>query len=998
MTATPYRWLNFRATSGYVTDSANQYFADKVSYPNTVGPFIHGWSTNSSVTAADRSNVVDPRLAGEHHTTSNVFEKIDLPEDKGVYRLKIGAGRLGTALSNVAISVTEGGTSFGTGNLLFTIGGSTGNSIPDGSFMTANGAVINTATWVATDGGDYVTFSSNADYILLKRASGLNMYISTVGLSNVPTLRTLTIPGGQVGVPYQLGEIIGTLTGSYANSSFLITGTHASLIAINSSTLEVTVNDEVPETLATLDFSIQETNVDCDDSPKTTNFNIPVFKVYQAPVEPASEVWPGDTWVGTPLGANVAPPTVARDTAKPTLHLRDFPHLVITEDTSITVGGYCSAGGIDYVECYCEGRILTEFKQRRVEYVAETGETKIKTGYTFNLKYANFPSDGSFDLYFRAVPKNPLLQARVIGPYRYHRKAAKFDGTMTVNPDVAATGNNFHTPATAVSAARTAGLVHPRILYQKTGDYDYSTPPANNYTGATEHWIWMECSNGVTATITNTTGNTRITIPANTSSQTLTNGLMFGKGMQIDISKINLIYFRDGYEFYQGWNGVRIFDPNGPYYLYDKDTKSAFTRPSSDYNENQLWISDTRFEGLNSGPRSVKMLRNSSFANGAGDVLVGSPNVYGLQYDQYDPTPLRTEIPSMTAVYNGVGSGFIYKTGSNGNSGSTIVVQSNGTNTVFACSTYPNVSDIVAQINGVSGWTANTLNDTQTSKVLTQSGSVGEVGPIDCTAQVQTLITMFDVHCDGIQLSNGGQSENILLENIRGTNCNEVQHLFMSNTNDGQHDLSVVNFLGHNEPAASVSQLVNSFKTHVFMQNCSFPDQRFMLRANTTGGSLDRYCDFSNNLFLDFDDSQLGTYGDSTGDNNISIDGEDPPFVTNTIIPATKEGLFKNYANLDFTPVKSGEAYQYRTYSKVPFDLYGNQRLRKSSIGAYEIAFTSVPAGSVTLTEEQAKTVVLQTYQDGVQTVANTITMTWKDGAGNTGNNVGVIVNTTIYN
>lgn len=925
-----YKWLNFRDTVGYVTDGADQSFSARLNYPQTAGPFTYGWSTASSASSGDRASTNDPRLAGNHSTTSNIGYRIDLPNGPGVYRMKLALGRV-NANATYAAEIMDGGATYSSGASLFTVGGPSGTSVPSGQFMAADGTVYTSAAnWVAASGGAAVQFTATAGHIWIKRVGSVAMSLNAVGLEHVPTLTDITSPGARTGSGAATGEKVGALSGSQGGT-LALGGPDAALFSLDGLDLEVAGTITYDPDAAPLEITVTETNAGYAGSPKTSTILIPVVPVYEEPASPPSDIWPGSDWSGTPLGSGVAPTDVSRTTAKPTLKLRDFPHLVITADKTITVGAHAK-GGLRRVECHCEGRVATETAPRQVSYVDENGVSRTKTGYSFNIDYSAFSSDGDFDLYFKAYPNDATMQPRVIGPYRYHRKAQRFDATYTVDPDNAVTSTNFHDPIAAVNAANLAGKVHPLILFKKTGDYDYSDNPANNYDGATSHWIWFECDPGVTATMTSSTRKTW---------RHETNGVMFGRGMVFDLSKIVQLYFEDNLAFYQGWNGARFVDANGSQYLYDKDLKAGLMRPSNNAGtNNQLWIADCEFEGLNAGPRAAKMVLNSRFIEGAGDVLVASDNVYGLTYEDYDIEPLRAPIAALSAIYSGPAlTATISKTGANNNNAGTIVLNTGGTETQITLNTNDTVAKVVTAINGVSGWSATLLDDTRTSRVLTSATSVGAVGPFDCKGVTTTLYTRFDIHGDGVQMSAGAPTENIIYENVLAQNTSGIAHIFMSNGSGGQSDLSIVNYFAKNVTGlAYISQLYNSPKSHVFMQNCGLPDQRFNLR---TEASLDAYCDFSNNLFLAFDASELvdPTGGGATGDNNVLLDGDDaPPFITNSYLAADKEDLFVDYADEDFTPSATAELTAFAAFPQTPFDLNGDIRGRFSAVGAFRAA------------------------------------------------------------
>src|SRR5678816_4027126 len=93
--------FNFRATSGFVTDGAEQtYVLTADTYPTTRGGFTFGWVIlNDSPTAVDRDSGIDVRLAGINYLPgyggvgilSQSYFRVDLPTT-GSYTIHLALG------------------------------------------------------------------------------------------------------------------------------------------------------------------------------------------------------------------------------------------------------------------------------------------------------------------------------------------------------------------------------------------------------------------------------------------------------------------------------------------------------------------------------------------------------------------------------------------------------------------------------------------------------------------------------------------------------------------------------------------------------------------------------------------------------------------------------------------------------------------------------------------------------------------------------------------
>jgi hypothetical protein len=137
--------IDFRATSGYVTDPANCTYDINETYPVTRGGVTFGWDGTQGAPGAggsrDRDTGVDPRLAGCNQPNGgadgpSMSWQIDVPP--GTYAIHLAAGEfLGNSTTN-QITFKDGGT------VLFTV-----NSDLTFPFWDAGAASFaNAAAWV----------------------------------------------------------------------------------------------------------------------------------------------------------------------------------------------------------------------------------------------------------------------------------------------------------------------------------------------------------------------------------------------------------------------------------------------------------------------------------------------------------------------------------------------------------------------------------------------------------------------------------------------------------------------------------------------------------------------------------------------------------------------------------------------------------------------------------------------------------------------------------
>jgi hypothetical protein len=172
--------LNFRATSGYVTDGANEtYVLDSDNYPVTRNAVTFGWTASIAGNSRDRDNTLDSRIAGVHFQTNDGTQKtfqVDLPAP-GQYLIRLALGDTAHE-AYLYCRVSDGATP------LLTLDETTGNNPPFTNFFDATGTGYDSATWPGSNTPVTLTFSGTT----------LNLIIgSPAAQANVSTIAHLFI-------------------------------------------------------------------------------------------------------------------------------------------------------------------------------------------------------------------------------------------------------------------------------------------------------------------------------------------------------------------------------------------------------------------------------------------------------------------------------------------------------------------------------------------------------------------------------------------------------------------------------------------------------------------------------------------------------------------------------------------------------------------------------------------------------------------------------------
>lgn len=150
--------VNFRATSGFVSDGIAEVYCLGDKFPTVRGGATFGWL--GSVDARNRNAAVDRRLAGMNFTT-NTQQSFRLNLPTGVYDLRLAMGETEYP-QRAAVEVYDDT------NLRFSLGSVAVNA---GQFIDAGGVARTIVTWPTANVARSVTVSSG---ILIVRIGGTN--------------------------------------------------------------------------------------------------------------------------------------------------------------------------------------------------------------------------------------------------------------------------------------------------------------------------------------------------------------------------------------------------------------------------------------------------------------------------------------------------------------------------------------------------------------------------------------------------------------------------------------------------------------------------------------------------------------------------------------------------------------------------------------------------------------------------------------------------------
>lgn len=170
--------VNFRATSGYVTDAATDTYDLGAAYPVTRGGLTFGWATSNAANMRDRGNLTQPRVSGMGFVSNGGATKdwkIDLPSGAGTYDVRLALGD-GAGPSSPKCLIMDGATTLATVSTV----GQGANFFQDAA-GTANQSPN---TWYASNATVQLTFAGSQMTLRLGDAGGSGLTaIAHVGVA-----------------------------------------------------------------------------------------------------------------------------------------------------------------------------------------------------------------------------------------------------------------------------------------------------------------------------------------------------------------------------------------------------------------------------------------------------------------------------------------------------------------------------------------------------------------------------------------------------------------------------------------------------------------------------------------------------------------------------------------------------------------------------------------------------------------------------------------------
>ncbi|NVE95726.1 cadherin repeat domain-containing protein [Altererythrobacter lutimaris] len=629
------------------------------------------------------------------------------------------------------------------------------------------------------------------------------------------------------------------------------------------------------------------------------------------------------------------PTDPVRTTAKPAIRLIVPPNQHFTDELLVGFSAWANnegtlldRNGLSHVRVTFEGNTheipapsLRAFQDANGEFVAYRA-------WWIRLKR---PDElvGEAHLYAEAVPADPALQSRAIGPFAYTLTDNEHDFEWTVDPDNAAAPQTSSDISEALHAAWQAGANNPLITVGKTGRYSVADVVIGAaYVGT--GYATITAADGVAATIGydgDTTGHMRSKYDR----------LRFkGANVILDMSSIEVL-FNEGLGDH--WlDGCNLLHTDGHISLWNGTTRNGATAV-----RNSPWFTEATFEGIDSPVANANLVRGCKANNCYNDFAAQPRCLIGNTVINHDSSFFRTHLDALTISYSGSGSATLssLKGGAGSNAYRRFIFRVEGNDVASYDSLTANwesdsgtywVSDLVDFINqsaALADWAAILHDDTR------QAGHVGVIEGRGFTFDDEpvglvgtTFQTFIDLHSDFSQMSSGADTENTIIEANRTLDF-QGQIIWLSSNFNIKDCFYVNNTFDEIEDFSGFSQISRTgAKSHVVIAHNTLSRQHLLLRD----GPLGEYSLIANNVFESFisdgPDIGLGV----VKDNHIHASGTILAGATETVQAGEEADLFADANNENFSP--SGALLSNMKKPVVAYDRLGAKRRLADAVGA----------------------------------------------------------------
>ncbi len=688
-------------------------------------------------------------------------------------------------------------------------------------------------------------------------------------------------------------------------------------------------------------------------------------------------VSPSSAWDGTEgSGFASIPVDPERTTAKPALRLITPPKQRFTDTLDVGVmaaandsGTLLQGLGLAGVTFHFEGNSITLDAPKLHSFMDVNGKAQTYFGWWVRLRKPPQKS-GNAHLYIEATPRDATMQSRVIGPYHFSPQSQLYDGQLGIAPSLPEiVGSSYQTIVDAIDHAKSQGWQNYLITLAEPGKYDIgdSTPTAWDQKG------WCNIRAGVAGCSIGKDGYSddagAKVIPARSPIRLMGSELTLDFRYVVEVDSFDGNFWCDGIT-------ITTSDPRGRFETLRGGPPDQFGWRI----DGNPWFTECEISELSGACGQATLVRGCTLTNMTYDVFGDVTCAVFNRLTNHRGGYWYTDHPCLEITYSGVETSATIERDGTADAGiATWTARWGGNSATFECGnreefylgnsgdgyTFQDLADWVNNDLGAldSGWSA-TLTDLEFADVRCCAGSLPGAkgvgfGPQDVSTDSLTIVAMFDRHGDFYQHATG-TLENAIIAFNSGVDV-QAQLIFISPTEIGgeaaERDLMIFGnafYLrpgadGYYDPDSNSSQFgrTNLTASHVVIAHNTHANQRWLIRSDNPGFTVDPYCLFANNVasavtfagppLPDLTIDALHLHGSATK----------PSGATRVAFGGDETTLFVDPAAGDFTP--AGDLGLSGFAPLISFDIANSEFPESAAPGAIAApasAFVDATAGS----------------------------------------------------
>ena len=536
---------------------------------------------------------------------------------------------------------------------------------------------------------------------------------------------------------------------------------------------------------------------------------------------------------------------------------------------------------------HLEGNTIDIPRDTLETYAGEDGIERKAWLRAFDLDHANFSTDGWCRFYVEAIPSDPNMDSRIIGPFEMKRKTGDlWDAVLTFG-----SGGTYADLTAARNGISASHASAEHIWLKPVASHSFSVV-GMNWFGATAAKKVLLDSGDPSITLTIEGASWQAT--ANQFRPKL-NGMVYGPSIVFDMTRMASVYSESTYTIPPEFRGCLFDNPEGAANPFGVGTvaagnvgNTATVNPDQGYARNSPYITGNFTSNLGYFPimlecremypaRSAMTMalitRNCTMIGGTEDILSpsnGTPQYrlqYGTRVHDATPAPWRTPIDAMTVEYSGAAAtaqvSVTSTDASNPNNTTklrvnliedSVTVLSIPVSITIGSGNYT-VQDVVDAVNAQADWSATLVDGTRRAALL---GGPYTMAPVDAKSAPATIGAAQDIHGDVWQ-TFAVTSVNWIAENNVFTNMGGFQIFFLNQQSGSVYAVDCVlenNFyfadLDDPDNAVVQSQISGGFG-NVRISHNYIPHQQIVIRKQSVPiTAFDSYSAITANVIANY--------------------------------------------------------------------------------------------------------------------------------------------------